>query len=79
MSVTFFHLHMISDSTGETVNALAKAVCAQFVAAQAAEHSYGLVRGQRALTRAIDSNTENPEPGMYSMWDVDLRRKLEQA
>ena len=79
MSVTFFHLHMISDSTGETVNALAKAVCAQFVAAQAVEHSYGLVRGQKALTRAIDSITENPGPVMYSILDVDLRRKLQQA
>ncbi len=79
VSVTYFHLHMISDSTGETVNALAKAVCAQFVDAQAVEHSYGLVRGQKALTRAIDSVTENPGPVMYSILDADLRKKLQQA
>ncbi len=79
MSVTYFHLHMISDSTGETVNALAKAVCAQFVGAQAVEHSYALVRGQKALARAISSVTENPGPVMYSILDADLRKKLQQA
>jgi len=79
VSVTYFHLHMISDSTGETVNALAKAVCAQFVDAQAVAHSYGLVRGQKALTRAISSVTENPGPVMYSILDADLRKKLQQA
>jgi len=31
MADTQFHLHLISDSTGETVQAVARAVCAQFV------------------------------------------------
>ena len=27
---TYFHVHLVSDSTGETLNALARAVCARF-------------------------------------------------
>ena len=27
---TYFHVHLVSDSTGETLNALAKAVVARF-------------------------------------------------
>ena len=35
---TFFHIHLVSDSTGETLNAMARAVCARFQqAAQAKE------------------------------------------
>ncbi|MFM8939770.1 MAG: phosphoenolpyruvate synthase regulatory protein, partial [Phenylobacterium sp.] len=26
---TYFHVHLVSDSTGETLNAMARAVCAR--------------------------------------------------
>ena len=42
VSEKYYHLHLISDSTGETINAVAKAVCAQFVGATGIEHVYGL-------------------------------------
>ena len=46
-SAKYFHLHLISDSTGETIQAVARAVCAQFVDAQAVEHIYGLRAAKR--------------------------------
>ncbi|HCD17253.1 MAG TPA: hypothetical protein DEQ83_06400, partial [Rhodobiaceae bacterium] len=46
VSEKYYHLHLISDSTGETLNVVAKAVCAQFVGARAIEHVYALVRGK---------------------------------
>ena len=55
-----FHLHLISDSTGETIQAVARAVCSQFIETQAIEHIYGLVRGTKALSRAIVQLEKNP-------------------
>jgi len=73
VSEKYYHLHLISDSTGETINVVAKAVCAQFVGAHAIEHVYGLVRGKKPLTRAIASIEENPGPVMFSIIDAALR------
>jgi regulator of PEP synthase PpsR (kinase-PPPase family) len=74
--VKYFHLHLISDSTGETIQAVARAVCAQFVEAQPVEHIYGLVRGKKALDRALAELAENPGPVMYSILDDALRANL---
>ena len=75
----YFHLHLISDSTGETLNAVAKAICAQFVGAQAKMHSYGLVRGKKALARALESINENPGPVMFSIVEKKARDQLEKT
>lgn len=74
-----FHLHLISDSTGETIQAVARAVCAQFVEAQAVEHIYGLVRSKKALDRAIEAVKKNPGPVMYSILDDALRSQLHEV
>lgn len=79
MAVTPFHLHLISDSTGETVQAVARAVCAQFVDAEPQEHIYGLVRGTKALARALQEMRANPGPVMYSILDDGLRSELHAA
>ena len=76
--VKYFHLHLISDSTGETIQAVARAVCAQFVDAQAVEHIYGLVRSKKVLARALRQIEENPGPVMYSILDGKLRTELHQ-
>ncbi len=75
----YFHLHLISDSTGETIQAVARAVCAQFVDAQPVEHIYGLVRGKKALARALAELKEHPGPVMYSILDEDLRAALHEV
>jgi len=49
-----YHLHLISDSTGETLNTVAKAVCAQFDGVTVREHIYSLVRNKVQLRRAVD-------------------------
>ena len=56
-----YHLHLISDATGETLNTVAKAVAAQFEGTSAREHIYSLVRTERQLLRAIEHITANPE------------------
>ena len=48
---TYFHVHLVSDSTGETLNAIARAVCARFSSVLPIEHIYALVRSQAAAAR----------------------------
>ncbi|HEV7873854.1 MAG TPA: kinase/pyrophosphorylase, partial [Enterovirga sp.] len=49
MSRSYFHLHLVSDSTGETLIAVARAVAAQYEGVSAIEHVYPLVRSSRQL------------------------------
>ena len=48
---SYFHLHLISDSTGETLNTVGRAAAAQYATLSAIEHIYPLVRTQRQLER----------------------------
>ena len=41
---SFFHLHLISDATGETLLAAGRAASAQYKDARAIEHIYPLIR-----------------------------------
>jgi hypothetical protein len=72
-----FHLHLVSDATGETLNTIAKAACAQFEGIEVQEHFYALVRSQRQLQRVIDHIREEPGPVYFTVVNPELRRELE--
>ncbi len=72
-----YHLHMISDSTGETLNYFAKAVSAQFDGAQAREHIYSLVRSENQLRRTIQHIAANPGIVFSTLVNPALRHVLE--
>jgi hypothetical protein len=72
-----YHLHLISDATGETLNTVAKAVCAQFEGVAAREHIYSLVRSERQLRRAVDHITANPGIVFFTLVNTGLRQRLE--
>ncbi len=73
----YFHLHLVSDATGETLNAVAKATCAQFEGAKPIEHVYALVRSPRQLERALKEIENAPGIVLCTMMNDDLRRLLE--
>lgn len=73
----YFHLHMISDSTGETLMGVMRASVAQFENAEPIEHLFALVRSPRQLERALDHVANYPGMVMYTMVNPDLRRILE--
>ena len=54
---TYFHVHLVSDSTGETLNAMAKAVVARFEGVIPIEHIYALVRSPKQLAPSMRSIT----------------------
>jgi regulator of PEP synthase PpsR (kinase-PPPase family) len=75
--VSEFHLHLVSDATGETLHAIAKAALAQFESVNVREHSYALVRSQRQLARAVEHIGAEPGLVFFTLANPDLRRELE--
>ncbi len=76
---SFFHLHMISDATGETLLTVARAAAAQYNAVRAVEHTYSMVRTPRQLDRVVREIEETPGIVLYTLIDRDLAAKLEAA
>ena len=74
---TYFHVHLVSDSTGETLNAMARAVCARFNNVLPIEHIYALVRSQKQLERALGEIAEAPGVVLHTIVDQSLRTALE--
>lgn len=71
------HVHLVSDATGETLNAIAKAALAQFEGVEVQEHFYALVRSQRQLQRVLDHIREEPGLVYFTLVNPELRRTLE--
>jgi len=71
-----FHIHLVSDSTGETLNALANAALAQFENVDVQVHFYALVRTEHQLARALDHITIAPGLVFFTLANQDLREKL---
>lgn len=72
--MNFFHLHLVSDSTGETVSSVARAAVAQFEGVEIEEHSWSLIRTKAQVDKAIEGIRRKPGFVMYTMADKTLRR-----
>jgi regulator of PEP synthase PpsR (kinase-PPPase family) len=71
-----FHIHLISDSTGETLNALVNAALAQFENVNVQVHFYALVRSEHQLSRVMDHLTIAPGLVFFTLANQKLRDKL---
>src|ERR1043166_1110628 len=76
-SGNYFHLHLVSDSTGETLITVARAVAAQYANVTPVEHVYPLVRSQKQLDRVLDEIEESPGIVLFTLLEKDLVQKLE--
>src|SRR5690606_38529678 len=76
-SGSFFHLHLVSDSTGETLITVGRAAAAQYESVTAVEHVYPLVRTQKQLERVIAEIEASPGIVLYTMIDANLATRLE--
>jgi [pyruvate, water dikinase]-phosphate phosphotransferase / [pyruvate, water dikinase] kinase len=73
----YFHLHLVSDSTGETLITVARAVAAQYTNVTPVEHVYPLVRSQKQLDRVLDEIEEAPGIVLFTLLEKDLVSRLE--
>jgi regulator of PEP synthase PpsR (kinase-PPPase family) len=76
---TYFHVHLVSDSTGETLNAMAKAVIARFDGVIPIEHIYALVRSHKQLERVLHEIEDHPGVVLHTIVDPQLRSELEEG
>jgi [pyruvate, water dikinase]-phosphate phosphotransferase / [pyruvate, water dikinase] kinase len=76
-SSNYFHLHLVSDSTGETLITVARAVAAQYANVTPVEHVYPLVRSQKQLDRVLDEIEEAPGIVLFTLLEKDLVSRLE--
>ncbi len=71
-----FNLHLVSDSTGETVGSVARAVMAHFDDVEPEEFNWSLVRSKAQIEKVIEGIRENPGVVMYTIVDGALRELL---
>ena len=71
------HLHLVSDSTGETLETIAKAALAQFDAVETVKHFWPLVRSEGHLERIFVDIAKNPGLVLFTLVNPETRRKLE--
>jgi regulator of PEP synthase PpsR (kinase-PPPase family) len=74
---SYFHLHLVSDSTGETLLAVGRAAAAQFATVTAIEHVFPLLRNQKQLDHALEEIEANPGIVLYTLVDHALGERLE--
>tara|TARA_A100001391_G_scaffold136353_2_gene95033 strand:+ start:3893 stop:4738 length:846 start_codon:yes stop_codon:yes gene_type:complete len=75
--MTRLHLHLLSDSTGETLEMLAKASLAQFDDTDVVRHFWPMVRSLQHLERIVDDLKANPGLVLYTLVNSEIRSNLE--
>lgn len=75
--MTRLHLHLLSDSTGETLENIARAAIAQFEKVEPVRHFWPMVRSDQHLDRIIEELGRNPGLVLFTLSNPALRKKLE--
>ena len=72
------HLHLLSDSTGETLENIAKAALAQYDDVETVRHFWPMVRTEAHLERILQEIAQNPGLVVFTLVNPATRRILEQ-
>jgi regulator of PEP synthase PpsR (kinase-PPPase family) len=72
-------IHLISDATGDTLTALARAAVAQFDESRVVYHRWSLIRSRLQLHRVLEAIQSEPGPVLCSLVDDALRGELDVA
>jgi regulator of PEP synthase PpsR (kinase-PPPase family) len=76
---SYFHLHLVSDATGETLIAISRAAAAQYEGVSAIEHVYPLVRTSSQLDRVLSEIEMAPGVVLYTLVEQELAARLEKV
>lgn len=71
------HLHLLSDSTGETLENIAKAALAQYDDVETLRHFWPMVRSEAHLERILAEIALNPGLVIFTLVNSETRRTLE--
>lgn len=75
---TFFHLHLVSDATGETLINVGRAAAAQYDSAQAREHIYTMVRSEKDIANVVTDIEAAPGIVLYTLIEPKHAELLEE-
>ncbi|MDR3422573.1 MAG: kinase/pyrophosphorylase [Xanthobacteraceae bacterium] len=73
-----FHLHLVSDSTGETLITVSRAAAAQYTMVTPVEHVHPLVRTAKQLDRVLTDIEQSPGIVLYTLLQRNLAERLEE-
>jgi len=71
-----YHLHLVSDATGETLETVVRAATAQFENVEAVEHSHISILTRKRMTMVLENIAENPGIVMFTIVSEDMRKQL---
>jgi len=75
--MTRLHVHLLSDSTGETLDNIAKAALAQYDGVETIRHFWPMVRSEAHLERILQDIGQNPGLVLFTLVNPEMRRALE--
>jgi regulator of PEP synthase PpsR (kinase-PPPase family) len=70
------NLHLISDSTGETLSSVSRAVLSQFEGVESCDFVWSLTRTKAQIKKIKESITQNPGVILYTILEDDLIKDL---
>lgn len=73
----YYHLHMVSDASGETLTAIGKAAAVQYSTISAIKHVHPMVRSRERLESALRDIEQSPGIVLYTIVNADLSREIE--
>jgi regulator of PEP synthase PpsR (kinase-PPPase family) len=68
-----FHVHLVSDSTGETVSSVARACLVQYEGIFVQEHVWSLIRTPGQMEKVMQAVERDRGPVLYTLVDPELR------
>ena len=74
--MTKFHLHLVSDSTGDTLLSLSSAALAQFEDVESDRHMWPMIRSEIYMAKVIAAIEANPGLVMFTLVDHSLQATL---
>tara|TARA_B100000674_G_scaffold196508_1_gene160191 strand:+ start:891 stop:1742 length:852 start_codon:yes stop_codon:yes gene_type:complete len=77
ISAEAFHLHLVSDATGETVHSVARACFVQFEGIEPVEHHWPLIRTKGQIDKILRNIEDNPGVVLFTIVKEELRTALE--
>ena len=72
-----YHLHLVSDATGETIHSVARACLSQFDSVEPEEHHWSLVRTVGQIEKVLANIAENRGAVMFTIVDDEIRHRLQ--
>lgn len=72
-----FHIHLVSDATGETINVVARACLVQFEGVDLAQHVWSMMRTRAHLEKTLAGIKAHPGVVLFTLVDKELRHALQ--